>query len=190
MLSSGASLVPAVSVAVGASADSRGGVAKAQLATAFIVTAARAKLRAIKGGKQTAPSDLARDGRARILRAGRAGGGVLRGIGHACSGAAVGVTNEHASEPVNGDVVEVEQIAAQIASSSVPDASALHRVGRRCVRRRPRPAAVPGECDIKVPHSRKIRRLSVARRRSSEETEARPVILAANPLGKLPLLDA
>src|SRR5258708_35631028 len=41
-----------------------------------------------------------------------------------------------------------------------------------------------------VPRPRKICRWSVARRRSSEESESRAVIVAGNPLGELRLLDA
>lgn len=55
-------LVLAVIVAVWAAVDAAGGIAEAEFAAAFIVTAARAELRAIESREQPATAGLSCDG--------------------------------------------------------------------------------------------------------------------------------
>src|SRR5258708_3540167 len=101
-------LVFSVVVAVGTAADSVRGIAEAQLAAALVVTVASAELRAIESREQTAAANLPRNGRKRVLRAGRSGGGALCWIAHTCPGATVSVADQHASDCVDGDVIEVQ----------------------------------------------------------------------------------
>jgi hypothetical protein len=121
-------LVPAIIVAIGSTMNPACGIAEAEFAAAFVITAASAELSAIESSKQPATASLARDGSQRVLCRYRSGRGILRRIGYAGSGATIGIANQHATDHIHGDVIKVEQIAARIASAAVPDTAALHRV--------------------------------------------------------------
>src|SRR5215471_11160402 len=114
-------------VAVRVAANSTGGIAKTQFAVAFVVTAVGPKLSTIQRSEQPAPANLTGNGGQRILCRCRALRGILGRIGHATAGAAIGIAHENPPKLVDGDVVEVEQIAAWVAAPLVPDAAALHR---------------------------------------------------------------
>src|SRR5207302_8785567 len=131
-------------LAVRVAADSLGGVAMAQLAAAFVVAVVSSELRAVEGCKQAAAAHLPGDGGERILRTGRTMRSVLRRIGRAGASAAISVAHQHAPDPIDGDVVEVEQVAARIGAALVPDAAALDRVRRRRVDGGPGATAVVG----------------------------------------------
>src|SRR5206468_713838 len=150
-------------------------IAVAQRPASLEVARAGAELRAVERLEQPAAADLARDRGERILRAGGTRRRILSRIGDAGAGAAVGVANENAPGPVDSNVVEVEQIAARIAAALIPDAAALHRIGRRRIGGRPALSAVIGERDIQVPDAEEFRRLRVARRLRAEKGVRRAI---------------
>src|SRR5438132_13674831 len=125
------SVVVVVVVAVRVAAHSAGGVALTELAAALVVAVVAAELRAVEGGEEPAPAHLARDGGERILRGSRARGSALCGIVHTGTGAAVGVSDQPAPDPLDGDLVEVEQVAALVGAASVPDEGWMWRAGGR-----------------------------------------------------------
>src|SRR5258708_32085706 len=118
-----------MSVAVWTAADTACRVTVAKLAAAFDVASLGAELRAVEGGKQSSAAHLPRDRGQRVLRSGRARGGVLRSIVHARARAAVRVAHHHAPKLVHGDVVEVEQVSTPISAPLGPNAAALHGGG-------------------------------------------------------------
>src|SRR5690349_15431576 len=156
----------AIRIAAWTAADTAGGIAFAELTATFNFSGFSAELRAIKSRKETFSAHLPGNRSERIL--GRCGtaGRVLRRIAYTTSGATVRIANQHAAELVDGNVIEVEQIAAGIAASLIPDAAALHGVGRRGVGGCPSAAAVVGDRDIQMPDTQEIGRLRVARSRS------------------------
>src|SRR5262249_46784007 len=129
----------------------RGGIPEAELTVAFNIPAARSELCAVERRKQPTSAHLTGNRRQRILSARRTRRGVLRRVGNATAGAAVGVAHQHAPEFVHRDVVEIEQIAARIAPALVPDAATLHCVGGSCVNGRPGSARIVSERHIEVP---------------------------------------
>src|SRR6266404_5619428 len=179
-----------VAIAVRVAGDSRGGVAIAELAAANVVAGVGAGLRAVENFEETASANLARDGGEGVLRGGGAGCGVLRGVGDAGAGTAVGVANEDAAGFVHRDVVEVEQIAARIAAAAVPDATALHGIGGRGVDGGPNAAGVIGEGDVEMPDAEEVGGLRVAGGLRAEEGEGGAVVVAGHYLGELCVLYA
>src|SRR5215467_3541897 len=143
-------MLPVV-IAIGIAGDPVRRIAEAQLATAPGVAAARAELRAIKSGKQAAPSALPGNGCESVLSCSRTVGGILRWIGYAAASAAIGISHEHAPELIYRNVVKVEQVAAGIAAPLVPYTASLHRVGRSCVGGGPGAAAIVGEGYVEMP---------------------------------------
>ncbi len=143
-------------VAVGIAAHASGGIAVALLASTNVVAGAGAELRAVEGFEETTAPDLARNGSESILCCGGTGGGVLRGVGDAGTGAAIRIANQNAACIIDRDVVEIEKIAARIAAAAIPDAAALHRIRRRCIDRRPGSTGVISEGDIEVPYAEKV----------------------------------
>jgi hypothetical protein len=121
-------LVLPIVVAIRAAVDAACGIAKAQFAASFVVSAARAELRTVKRGKESAAAGLPCNGSECVLRGGWSSTGVLRWISYAGSCAAIRKANQHAAELIDGDVVKVEQVAAWITAALVPDAAALHWV--------------------------------------------------------------
>src|SRR5258708_34381609 len=98
-----------MSVAVWTAADTACRVTVAKLAAAFDVASLGAELRAVEGGKQSSAAHLPRDRGQRVLRSGRAGGGVLRGLVPAPAGAAAGVAHHPAPKLSHGKSVEIAQ---------------------------------------------------------------------------------
>src|SRR5258708_8729115 len=179
-----------VGIAVRVAGDSRGGVAIAELAAANVVAGVGAELRAVENFEETASANLARDGGEGVLRGGGAGCGVLRGVGDAGAGTAVGVANEDAAGFVHRDVVEVEQIAARIAAAAVPYAATLHGIGGRGVDSGPNAAGVVGEGDVEMPEGEEVGGLRVAGGLRAEEGEGGAVVVAGHYLGELRVLYA
>ena len=64
-------------IAVRTAADTTRGITVAQVATTYDVAGPGTELRAVQSGKKAAAAHLTRNGGKRILRSGRAGGGVL-----------------------------------------------------------------------------------------------------------------
>src|SRR5258708_4446837 len=107
-------------------------IAVTELPAPLLVAGARAELGAVEGGEETSPAGLARDRGQRVLRRRRTGRRILRRITDTGAGAAVRVADQHAAGPVDGDVVEVEQVPARIAAAPVPVAQVdrVVRAGR------------------------------------------------------------
>src|SRR5258708_16708677 len=145
-------------VAARVSGDSRGGIPKAQFAAALGLAGIGAELRAVKGCEQAATPHLPGDCGERVLRAGGARRGILRGVCHATARATVGVADQHPPKLVHRDVIEVQQITARIAATLVPDAAALNGIRWRRINGSPCPAAVVGEGDTQTPHAEEFRR--------------------------------
>src|SRR3989442_11403759 len=131
-----------MSIAIRTAADTTCGITEAQRAAAFDVAGLSPELRAVQGRKQSSAAHLPRYRGKRILRASRARGGVLRGVGHARTRAAIGVAHQHAPKLVNRDVIKIEQVPAGIAAALIPNAAALHGVGRGRIPGGPSPATV------------------------------------------------
>src|SRR3954464_630246 len=166
------------------------GVAIAQRAASLVVSGARAELRSVERREEASSTNLPRNGRQRVLRGSWTGRCVLRRIGDARPGAAIGVADEYAARAVNRDVVEVEQIAAWIVSAAVPDAAALNRIVRRCIRGRPGLPAVIRERDVEMPGADEVGCLRVPLCRCSEECERRTAVVAGDDLCELGVLNA
>src|SRR5262249_53955025 len=149
----------------------------------------QAEVGAVPGGEQPSTSHLPGKGGQRILRSRWAGGGVLRGIGNAATGAAIGVSHQHAPKLVHRDVVEVEQVAARVATASVPDAAALDWIRGRCINRGPCAAGIVGKGNIKMPDALEVARLSIAGCGSSQEGKGRAIIVAGNHFSEFSILD-
>src|SRR5260221_14397831 len=173
-----------VAIAVLIAGDSGGGVAIAELAAANVVAGVGAELRAVENFEETASANLARDGGEGVLRGGGAGCGVLRGVGDAGAGTAVGVANEDAAGFVHRDVVEVEQIAARIAAAAVPYAATLHGIGGRGVNSGPNAAGVVGEGDAEMPDAGEVGGMRVAGGLRAQESEGGAGAVAAHYLGE------
>src|SRR2546423_9259565 len=127
----------AIRIACWPAGNAAGSIALAELGAAFDRPGFGAELRVIKSRKQAAPSDLTSDGGEGILSARGTIGSILRRIGDAAGGAAVGIADEDASNFVHGYIVEVQQVAARIAAALVPDASTLHGIRGGSVGRGP-----------------------------------------------------
>ena len=182
--------VPVMFIAVRVAPDSARGIAEAEFPATFVVAGLGAELRAVKGSKEATAAHLTGDGCQGILRASGAGRGILRRVVHARAGAAVGVAHQHASKFIHGDVHEIEQIAAGIAASAVPDAAALNRVGHGGVHGGPGAAGVIGEGDVEVPNSGEVSRLVVAAGRGAEESEGGAIVVSGDDFGELCVLNA
>ena len=91
---------------------------------------------------------------------------------------------------VDGDVVEVEHVAAGVDAASVPDAAALHRVLWSRVDRAPRLATIKGVRDEEVPGPGEARALIWALRAGAEEREGSSTRVAGDDLGELGVTDA
>src|SRR5512140_1124718 len=126
--------MPVVFITVLVAADTACRIAITKLAATYVVAALGPELRPVEGGKQSSAAHLPRDRGQCVLRTGWTSGGVLRGVIHARARAAVGVAHQYAPNFVHGDVVEVEQVATRVAAALVPNAAALHGVGRCRVR--------------------------------------------------------
>src|SRR6267143_265060 len=113
--------VAIMSVAVLVTAETTRGITVAQAAAANDVGGPGSELSAVQDGKQSSATHLPRDCGQRILRAGRASGGVLRGIVHARAGAAIGVAHQYPPKLVHRNVIEVEQVPARVAAALVPN---------------------------------------------------------------------
>ena len=80
--------------------------------------------------------------------------------------------------PVHGRVHEIEQVAADVAAPSEPDAAALDRIVGRRVRRQPVRPSVVGRRDIEMPDAGKGRGLQTAgARRRAEKRERRAALI-------------
>lgn len=104
--------------------------------------------------------------------------------------AAVGVTYQHSSEPVHGDVVEVQQVAAWIASPLVPDAAALYGVGWSCINSGPSVAGIVGESYVQVPDSLEVGRLRVTGSLRAQESKGCAIVVAGDHFRKFRILDS
>ena len=144
--------------------------------------------RAVECLEQPETSHLTGNRRQRVLRTGRACGHILRRVGHATPGAAVGVADEHPPEFIHGNVVEIKQIAARVASSLVPDAASLDWIRGSCVNSRPGEAGVVSESHIEVPDALEVGRLRITRGLSPQEGKGRAIIVAGDHFGKLRVL--
>src|SRR5438552_9540417 len=139
----------------------------------------------VEGGQQPEARRLPGDGRLGAFRRPAAA--------HAAGDAAVGEGDLDHTLLVDGDVVEVEQIALAAAAAEGAgqrDAAALHRVVRGRVHRGPGLAAVVGRGDVEVPDPVELVGLVVAAGGRAEEREGGPVPIAGHHLGELGVLDA
>src|SRR6266850_659269 len=181
-------LVP-VFIAVLIAFDAARGIPVAKRAAAFIVAVLGPELCAVEGSEQSSATHLPRDRGQRILRSRRPSGSVLRGIVHACPGAAVGVAHQYAPKFVHRDVVEIEQVSARVTAALVPNAATLHEVGWCRVRGRPCTATVVGERDVQMPDAGKISRLRIACGWRSQKRESRAIVIAGDYFGELRVLN-
>src|SRR3981081_454486 len=105
--------------------------------------------------------------------------------------ATVTVAIKHAAFVVDGDFVEVEKVAVQMAATLLPDARhALHRIIRGGVTRRPSHAAVVGGGYERVPFTGETYRLVVARDIGAQEANGRAAGASADRLDFGGILDA
>src|SRR2546423_8264240 len=118
----------AIRIACWPAGNAAGSIALAELGAAFDRPGFGAELRVIKSRKQTSPSDLTSDGGEGVLSARGTIGSILRRIGDAAGGAAVGIADEDASKFVDGYVIKLEQVTARIAATLIPDAPTLHGI--------------------------------------------------------------
>src|SRR5258708_1661232 len=156
------SSMAAVIVAIRITAHSIRGITEAKFPSALVITAFGAELCTVKSSKQAAASGLASDGSQSVLCRGWTPGCVLCCICNTGSGAAIGVTHQHATEFIYGNIVKVEQVAAGIAAALVPYTTTLHRIRRRGISRGPGAATVVGNGHIEMPYAGEIGGLRVA----------------------------
>src|ERR1700676_2234129 len=168
--------------------DTGSGIAVTLLPSADVVARFGAKLCAIERAEEAAAADLASDRGERVLGRRRSGAGVLRRIRHAASGATVRVSHQHSAGLVHRNVIEVQQIAARIAAATIPDATALHRIGRRSIHGRPGAAGIVGKGDVQMPDPEKVGGLCVTSRLRSQESEGGAVVIAGDDFGEFGVL--
>src|SRR5256885_9084940 len=151
----------AIRIAAGTAGNAAGSIALAELGAAFDLTGFGAELRVIKSRTQAAPSDLTSNRGEGVLSARGTIGRILRRIGDAASGAAVGIADQDASNFVHGYIVEVQQVTARIAAALVPDAPTLHGIRGGSVGCGPSVATVVGDGDVEMPDAAGVRGVRV-----------------------------
>ena len=122
----------------------------------------------------------------------REGGiGVLRRIEIAAAHAAVGVAVHRVAVLVDGDLVEVEQVAVGGIAAGVPDAAdALHDIVGRGVDGDPALAAVVGGREVDVPEAGEVRRHRIALGRGADIGTRCTVGVARDGVGEHHVLEA
>src|SRR5260370_41789003 len=81
-------------------------------------------------------------------------------------------------------------MSAGVTAALVPNAAALHGVGRCCVGGGPCPATVVSERHIQMPNAKEISRLRVACRGRAQKCISRTIVISGDDLGELRVLDS
>src|SRR5260370_42274095 len=120
----------------GFTTTSLAGIAGAPLATP--AGAAHTEVGIIERGEQASSGNLAGDGGQSVEL-------ILSWIRHAASNAAIRISNQHPPASIDGAVIEIEQVAALVASPAVPDATRRNRTIGCCADGRPASPAFAGK---------------------------------------------